>query len=195
MSLIGNRPILGLDLAKEFGPGTMGFADVDTARVVDLTTAPGNSNIARRHPMEAAWQCHYVNDGAIIRTNTVEAVLEYYHDSLRAQNAVFVPFGPAPVVVAVATRDIRAGEEIFTCYGRAYWLGALVGPKNKNNRDDDDGDGDDDDYDQQQWSPRSEEIVAVEAKIGAVLTQATEHIESLYEQEEQELHQVFDDIA
>ena len=171
MALMGNRPILGLDLQtigndndwknKTNDSGCLGFVDADPSRRI-----------------EPAWQCHMINDGACIETNTKDDVIKYYAASLNAQNAVFVPFGPSPIVVAVATKDILQGDEIFTCYGRAYWLG-MVEP----NKD--------------LWSLRSDddEIILIEKKIGNVLNQVSNHIESVYAQEEMELCEAFETIA
>ena len=157
MSLVGNRPILGIDLKRAFGG--MGFVDADPNRSV-----------------EKAWQCHYINDGAIVQKNTPESVMEYYVDSLKKQNAIFLPVGPAPLVAAVATKDIHEGQEIFTCYGSSYWLG-LVEP--------------DTDF----WSPRTEDIVLTEQKIASMLEEASDYVSKTYAEEEAELQQAFNDIA
>ena len=38
----------------------------------------------------AAWQCHLINDGAVVQKNDPQRVImEYYVASLKAQNAVF----------------------------------------------------------------------------------------------------------
>ncbi len=123
-----------------------------------------------------AWQCHRINDGAVISENTPESVMEYYHASLRKQNAAFLPFGPAPITVAMATKDIRAGEEIFVCYGRGYWLGAV-------------------ERDRESWSERTEDIALTERKIADMLGECSNYLERKHALEEHELYRAFDDIA
>ena len=157
MSLIGNRPLLDIDLKEDFDDG-MGFVDADPTRSV-----------------HKAWQCHFINDGAIIQKNTPESVVEYYCRSLPKQNAIFLPVGPAPFVAAVSTKDICKGDEIFTCYGRSYWLG-LVEP------------------DRELWSPRTEEIELIEQKIANAIEDASAYISSTYADEEEELQLAFNDI-
>ena len=157
LSLIGNRPILGIDLQNDFDG--MGFVDADPGRTVS-----------------PAWQCHFINDGAIIQKNTPEAVMQYYKASLESQNAIFLPLGPSPLCAAVATKDISKGQEIFACYGRSYWLGLV-------------------EQDTELWSPRTDDIMLTEKKIANVLQEGSDHIESEYAQEEMELYQAFHGIA
>jgi len=159
MSLIGDRSLLGMDLKNDFDNGNgMGFVDADPTRSVDR-----------------AWQCHFINDGAIIQRNTPKSVMEYYVHSLQKQNAIFLPVGPAPFVAAVSTKNISKGDEIFTCYGRSYWLG-LVEP------------------DRDAWSSRTEEIELTEQKIANVIEDASDYISSTYTEEEIQLRQAFNDI-
>ena len=154
MNLIGNRPILdSIDLENDFDG--MGFVDADPERKV----AP-------------AWLCHRINDGAIIEDNTPESVMEYYHKSLVRQNILFLPFGPAPLVAAVATRGIAKGDELFSCYGRSYWLVVVEG-------------------DLQNWSLRTQDIIKTEQKVAETIQEATGFIQSEYAQEETELYQAF----
>ena len=157
MSLVGNRPILNIDLKHDFNG--MGFVDADPNRSV-----------------EKAWQCHFINDGAIVQKNTPESVMEYYVDSLKKQNAMFLPVGPAPLVAAIATKDIPEGQEIFTCYGSSYWLGLV-------------------ESDTDLWCPRTKDMVLTEQKIASVLEEATDYMSETYAQEEAELQQAFNDIA
>ena len=157
MTLVGNRPIFGIDVENDFDG--MGFVDADPSRQVT-----------------PAWQCHYINDGAIVAHNSPESVMEYYTASLKAQNAIFVPFGPSPLVAAVATQDIEKGQEIFTCYGRSYWLGLV-------------------EQDVELWSPRTEDIVLTEEKIANVLEEASDYIETKHAEEARGLYEAFADIA
>lgn len=71
------------------------------------------------HPHRCA---HLINDGASITKAdfTHEDVVEYINESVRFRNCMFISLGGI-VVVAMATRDIKAGEEIFTEYSAAYW--------------------------------------------------------------------------
>ena len=41
-------------------------------------------------------------------------------------NAVFLPFRSAPLIAAMATKDLKEGAEVFTCHGPGYyWLGVV----------------------------------------------------------------------
>lgn len=157
LTLIGKRPVQGIDLERDFDGKA--FIDADP----NLPVLPG-------------WQCHFINDGATIQENSPEKVMEYYVASFTTQNAIFLPFGPSPLCAAMATKDIAKGQEIFTCYGRSYWL----------TRAEPDG---------KLWSPRTEDIILTEKKMGALITEATEYLESKYFEEEMELYQAFDDTA
>ncbi|CAB9503881.1 expressed unknown protein [Seminavis robusta] len=81
------------------------------------------------HP---GWTSHCVNDGATILPQPQgyqeEQVLTYYEQSLQKQNCVQIPFGPVPLMATVTTRAVDAGEELFTCYGAAYWLPVVGDP-------------------------------------------------------------------
>ncbi len=132
LSLVGNRPIMGIDLDEGFDG--MGFGDA-------IPDDPDRAS-------SPAWQCHRINDRAVISENTPESAMEYYHASLGRQNAAFLPFGPSPITVAMATKDIPAGQDIFTCYGRGYWLGVV-------------------ERDRELWSERTEDIALTERKIRA----------------------------
>ena len=61
---------------------------------------------------------HIINDGGFIAKKDFnqEDVNKYFHQSLKACNCTFVPLGGI-VVVAVASRDIKTGEELFAQYG------------------------------------------------------------------------------
>ena len=106
--LLGKRLLMGADVARDLGGGTL-FVDVDLGR----EAAPG-------------FDAHRVNDGATVAANSEEGTLEYYRASRKAKNCVHVPFGPAPLLAAVATRKIKKGSELFTTYGCSYWLDVLM---------------------------------------------------------------------
>ena len=158
LSLIGNRRILvgNIDLQNDFGG--IGFVDADPTRSV-----------------QKAWQCHIINDSATIQRNAPESVKEYYQASLEKQNAIYMPIGPAPLHAAMATKDIPKGEEIFTCYGRSYWLGLL-------------------EPDTDLWSSLTDEIACTEKTIEGVIEEASDWISTEYAQEEAELFRAFHDI-
>jgi len=105
MFLLGNRDILGYE---SLGSGEL-FIDADPNR-----------------QSPAAWQAHYLNDGScMMDKNTDESVKRYYETSYSRQNVLLLPVGPAPLIAAVTTRSVRAGEELHTCYGYSYWFAYL----------------------------------------------------------------------
>ena len=106
LNLLGSRPIPSLP--PQLATTTL-FVDVNPSRDDD----PG-------------WLSHYINDGAIVAANSEAGMLQYYKYSADARNCVIVPFGPAPLMVTVATKDIRKGQELFTSYGAVYWLQQLL---------------------------------------------------------------------
>ena len=38
---------------------------------------------------------------------------------------MFLPFRSAPLIAAMATKDLKEGAEVFTFHGPGYWIGAL----------------------------------------------------------------------
>ena len=38
---------------------------------------------------------------------------------------MFLPFRSAPLIAAMATKDLKEGAEVFTCHGPGYWLGMV----------------------------------------------------------------------
>jgi len=155
----------GLDLHRDFD-GAQGF--VDAGPLVD-----NNDN-----ELDAAWSCHLINDGARILQNTPASVVDYYQTSLEAQNTLIVPWGPAPLCAALATRDICAGEELLTCYGRSYWLGALLSQE----------------MPPEPWSERTPQIQQLEQGIGQLLQECVTYVQDNYEVEAQQWQQAMDDI-
>mmetsp|Transcript_50321 Transcript_50321/g.58733 ORF Transcript_50321/g.58733 Transcript_50321/m.58733 type:complete len:380 (+) Transcript_50321:35-1174(+) len=103
--LIGSRPLLGNAIDAPL------FIDVCPNR----PTVPGCS-----------FMSHFINDGAIVESNSEGGVLDYYKLSRVAKNCVHIPFGPSPIMATVTTRKIKKGEELFTSYGCSYWLEALM---------------------------------------------------------------------
>jgi len=108
--LMGQRPLLkagGLE-REDFGGGVL-FIDANPSR-----------------PNLPGWMAHIVNDGATVKTNDEQGILEYYDASRQAKNCVHVPFGPSPMIATVTTRKIKKGQELFTTYGCSYWLEAMM---------------------------------------------------------------------
>merc|ERR1712048_895294 len=66
-----------------------------------------------------------VNDGATCMAPDEAALITYYETSMARKNCVLVPFGPAPLMAYVTTRDVRDGEELLTTYGCEYWLNEI----------------------------------------------------------------------
>jgi len=135
---------------------------------------------AKSKVINPAWQAHCINDGSIIRENTGDAILHYYRDGLARQNTVFVPFGPT--TVAVTTKDVEKGQELFTSYGQSYWLNAI-------------------EQDRSLWSSSgstssesNDEIRAMELVIAGLLTEVKLHVQDHYHQEERELCEAVGDI-
>lgn len=72
------------------------------------------------------WLSHMINDGAVVQSNSVESILEYYVQSKEKKNCIHIPWGPSPVMATVTTKKVKKGEELFTSYGGTYWLGVLL---------------------------------------------------------------------
>ena len=104
--LVGSRPLCGYQTLED--GGTL-FIDVNPKQVVQET-----------------WIGHFINDGAIVESNTEDGLLDYYRNSAQRKNCVPVPFGPSPILAAVTTSKINKGDELFTTYGGAYWLDTLL---------------------------------------------------------------------
>jgi len=73
-----------------------------------------------------AWVSQMINDGATVKTNSEQGVLDYYNISKKMRNCIHIPFGPSPIMATVTTRKVKKGEEFFTTYGGTYWLGVLL---------------------------------------------------------------------
>jgi hypothetical protein len=84
-------------------------------------------------PLVDGWLAHLVNDGASLKSfdsldgakgsgeTDSQAVARYLHASLTAGNCVLMPFGRMPLLAAVTTTSICAGDELLTSYGVDYW--------------------------------------------------------------------------
>jgi hypothetical protein len=79
------------------------------------------------------WYGGLINDGSIVESLDDWT---YYKRSLEKQNTVLVPFSTLPFHVAVTTRDVRPGEELFVCYGYNYWKNLLPERKDEDGIDD-----------------------------------------------------------
>ncbi|GAX29458.1 hypothetical protein FisN_16Hh101 [Fistulifera solaris] len=73
-----------------------------------------------------AWVSHLINDGAVVASNSIQGVLDYYHASGKRKNCIHIPWGPSPVMATVTTKKVKKGEELLTSYGGTYWLGVLL---------------------------------------------------------------------
>lgn len=70
---------------------------------------------------------HIINDASCIKstkeTYTSNDLKQYVKEVLKKRNAVFMDIGNFNMIIlAVATKDIEIGEEIFTSYNINYWL-------------------------------------------------------------------------
>jgi hypothetical protein len=171
LHLMSNRPILDI-LAQDLKG--LPFVDADPTQ----TITPG-------------WWGHYLNDGSAICPSelttqalvddansndkvkdSIRATIDYYDASLEAQNAILVPFGPAPLCAVIITRDVAAGEELFVTYGHRYWLGPSF----------------------QKMGialPDTDEIRYYESLLATQFKIWTEQIESTYSMESMQLHLTF----
>jgi len=99
--LVGSRPLCGWKASLD---GSALYIDVNPNRQV-LDT----------------WISHFIN-GAIVESNSEQGVLDYYGLSRKRKNCVHIPFGPAPILATVTTKNVKKGDELFTTYGGSYWL-------------------------------------------------------------------------
>jgi hypothetical protein len=104
--LIGSRPLgKTTNMADVFGDAPL-FVDANPSR------GPTNTH----------WLSNYINDGAIVGTNTEQGIVDYYQLSRELKNCVLVPFGPSPIMASITTQDVSKGQELFTTYGCSYWI-------------------------------------------------------------------------
>lgn len=149
VTLLGGRKLLGETL-----PGNV-FVDMDPR----LTT-----------PL--AWKAYRINDGAILERNSEEGVLAYYERSLQQQNTGILPFGPAPLNVAVTTCDVQRGDELFVTYSYMYWLDLLL-------------------QHQDDWTPQTGPILEQEQAIAEDLMSMSDYMERAYFIESKEIKKLF----
>ena len=66
---------------------------------------------------------HLANDVQPCAGGSEAEILAYYAACASETNCAMLPFGTAaPIMALVATRDIKAGEELLISYGHSYWL-------------------------------------------------------------------------
>lgn len=84
---------------------------------------------------DPAYYGHFANDGAgylaleictapslAIEMGLEERIAEYVSESEDLANAAHKPLEGGGHILTVATKDIKAGEEIMVTYGPEYWL-------------------------------------------------------------------------
>lgn len=108
----GNRPLLGVDAQEEFNNAKL---------YVDMNPT---------YSLPDGWYGGLINDGAIVKH---VGDLDYYSNSRSKQNIELIPFSTAPFHVAVTTRKVKAGEELFASYGYRYWKNGLYLNDNNDN--------------------------------------------------------------
>lgn len=72
------------------------------------------------------WVSQYINDGAVVKANSEQGLLDYYRDSGLKKNCIHIPWGPSPVMATVTTKKVKKGQELLTSYGGTYWLGVYL---------------------------------------------------------------------
>lgn len=89
----------------------------------------GNFRIGHRERLTQCGVTQLINDGAALEVPLLStfqeaktAIARYEHQTTALANVVFDPRNP---LIARATRDVHAGEELFVTYGAAYWLGQV----------------------------------------------------------------------
>jgi len=172
--LIGSRPLCGFQVASsaqqqnnDDDDGSVLFIDVNPARAI----AP-------------EWIGHCVNDGAIVRTNSEEGLLEYYRQSSQKKNCVAVPFGPAPIMAAITTSKVQKGDELFTTYGGSYWLETLLAAN-----------ADDDEEEEEEATDITEKVQLQARQTAQDIFTAMKQAQVTHAALEADLHQRFSSIA
>jgi hypothetical protein len=161
--LIGGRPLAGV-YVEDLCEGSRPFVDVD----LDQPIRPG-------------WMAHFINDGAIVtRPNDTS----YYEKSLAAQNCVLVPLGPAPLLVAVTTKPVPKGAELFVSYFYTYWMDVL-GATSKE-------DGSTGEVQSKKPPPKLEVIKQQEGQASREVVNAMEALQNAYAEESHALEVAFD---
>ena len=70
---------------------------------------------------DMAYAGHFINDGVTTPPAVEDELEDYLQESSAKANAQFLPLENLHLV-ALATRDIQKGEEVFVCYGPVYWM-------------------------------------------------------------------------
>jgi hypothetical protein len=163
--LIGGRPLAGV-YVEDLCEGSRPFVDVDLEQLI----RPG-------------WMAHFINDGAIVtRPNDTS----YYEKSLAAQNCVLIPLGPAPLLVAVTTKPVPKGAELFVSYFYTYWMDALLGATSK-----EDGTATSEVHSNMP-PPKLETIKQQEVEASREVVNAMEALQNAYAEESHALEVAFD---
>jgi len=100
------------------GSRRIGSADFGSSRLY--------IDVKPNRPLGDRWIGHLVNDGATVRSNSEQGMLDYYAASRKRKNCVNIPFASSPILATVTTRDVKKNEELFTSYGCMYWIDALI---------------------------------------------------------------------
>lgn len=155
---------------------------------IQLKSIGGNPFIDTNPNREHApgFKAHMMNDGCIVNDSSKEGIMKYCVGTKQKMNCALTPFGPSPLMVAVATREIKEGEEIFTSYGSSYWLDALVTPSSS--------DADTDTNPTRQLVEKSEEIVGMERDIAMAMFDAMDEACIRYENEFKALQDLFESM-
>jgi len=96
------------------GSRKIGSADFESTSKLFLDVRPGLA-------LGDAWISHFINDGATVRTNTEQGMLDYYKLSRNRKNCVNIPFASAPLIATITTQKVKKNQELFTTYGCLYW--------------------------------------------------------------------------
>jgi hypothetical protein len=97
-----------------------------TSILSPVVTVPLYLDVNPNRDRVGAWVSHLINDGAVVQSNSVRGILDYYHESGSKKNCIHIPWGPSPVMATVTTKKVKKGEELLTSYGGTYWLGVLL---------------------------------------------------------------------
>lgn len=92
------------------------------ARGYELKIREGHSLVADPSLVDdAAYLGHMINDGSALSNKSNKSRTKYSQDTFDRHNAAFQLMEGCHYV-AIATKDVAKGEEIFVSYGEDYWL-------------------------------------------------------------------------
>lgn len=94
--------------------------------VLPTNTVPLYLDVNPQRDIVGAWASHMINDGAVVQSNSIQGVLDYYRESGKMKNCIHIPWGPSPIMATVTTKKVKKGQELLTSYGGTYWLGVLL---------------------------------------------------------------------